>query len=113
VGYRKKALITNLVERKVGKVSEVELDVQGAGNFVRARVKLDVRLSLARCVSMSRARQREIYQIKCEQMPRFYGACGMIGHSHLECGTGEFDEEKLKWGDWLKADWDSWHGRGN
>jgi hypothetical protein len=112
VGYRKKALITNLVEKKVGKVSEVELNVHGAGNFVRARVKLDVRLPLARFVSMSRAGQREIYQIKYEKMPRFCGACGMIGHLHLECGTGEFDEEKLKWGDWLKADWDSWHGRG-
>jgi hypothetical protein len=45
-------------------------------------------------------------------MPRFCGACGMIGHSHLECGTGEFDVDKLKWGDWLKADWETWHGRG-
>jgi hypothetical protein len=112
VGYRKKPLITNLTERKVGKVSEVQIDVQGAGNFVRARVKLDVRIPLARFVSLSRAGQREIYQIKFEKMPRFCGACGMIGHSHLECGTGEFEEDKLKWGDWLKADWDSWHGRG-
>jgi hypothetical protein len=60
VGYRKKALITNLTEKKVGKVVEVELDVKGAGNFVRARVKLDVCLPLARFVSMSRGGQREI-----------------------------------------------------
>jgi hypothetical protein len=111
IGYRNKPLITNLTEKKVGKVLEVETNVQGAGNFVRARVKLYVRKPLARFVSMSRAGQREIYQIKFEKMPRFCAACGMIGHSHLECGTGEFDEEKLKWGDWLKADWDTWHGR--
>jgi hypothetical protein len=110
IGYRKKALITNLVEKKAGKVVEVETDVQGAGNFVYARVKLDIRKSLARFVSMSIAGQREIYHIKYGKMPRFCGACGMIGHSHLECGTGEFEEDKLKWGKWLKADWDSWHG---
>jgi hypothetical protein len=113
IGYRKKPLITNLVEKKVGKVVEVETDVQGAGNFVRARVKLDVRKPLARFVSMSKAGQREIYQIKYEKMPRLCGACGMIGgHSHLECGIGEFEKDKLKWGEWLKADWDTWHGRG-
>jgi hypothetical protein len=30
----------------------------------------------------------------------------------MECGTGEHDAEKLKWGEWLKADWETWHGRG-
>jgi hypothetical protein len=45
-------------------------------------------------------------------MPRFCGACGYIGHSHLECGTGEHIEEELKWGEWLKVDWDTWHARG-
>jgi hypothetical protein len=28
----------------------------------------------------------------------------------MECGTRDHDEEKLKWGDWLKADWETWHG---
>jgi hypothetical protein len=110
-GYRKKALVTNLIEKKVGKVIDVELNVNGAGNFVRFQVKLDIRNPLARFVSMSRGGQREVYQIKYEKMSCFCGACGMIGHSHLECGTGESDENKLKWGDWLKADWDTWHGR--
>jgi hypothetical protein len=57
VGYRKKVMITNLVEKKVGKVLEVELDVKDAGNFIRAKVKLDVRRVLARFVSMSRGGQ--------------------------------------------------------
>jgi hypothetical protein len=104
IGYRKKTLITNLMERKVGKVDEVQINVQGAGNFVRAKTKIDVRQPLARFVSLVRGGKREIYQIKYEKMPRFCGACGLIGHSHLECGTGEFDEDKLKWGDYLKAD---------
>jgi hypothetical protein len=88
----------------------VETDVKGAHNFVRARVKLDVHQPLARFVSMLQAGQRKIYQIKFEKMPQFCGACGFIGHFLLECGSGEHDETKLKWGDWLKADWETWHG---
>jgi hypothetical protein len=112
IGYRKEPLVRNLTEKKVGKVKKVELNVHGVGNFVRVRVVLDVRKPLARFVSLSRAGEREIYQIKYEKMPRFCGACGFMGHTHLECGSGEFDEDKLKWGEFLKADWDTWHGRG-
>jgi hypothetical protein len=112
IGYRKEALIKNLTEKKVGKAKKVEFDVQGAGNFVRVRVVLDVRKAFARFVTVSRGGQREFYQIKYEKLPRFCGACGFMGHSHLECGSGEFEEDKLKWGDFLKADWETWHGRG-
>jgi hypothetical protein len=48
-----KSMIKNLTEKKVGKVVEVQTDVQGAGNFVRDRVRLDIRAPLARFVSMS------------------------------------------------------------
>jgi hypothetical protein len=111
IGYRNVALITNLTERKVGKVVSVETDVQGAGNFVRVQVKIDVRIVLGRFVTISRAGQREFYQIKFEKMPRFCGSCGFIGHSHLECGTCEHIEANLKWGDFLRADWETWRGR--
>jgi hypothetical protein len=67
-------------------------------------VKLDVRKPLARFVSISRAGEREVYPIKFEKMPRFCAACDHIGHTHLECGTGEFKEANLKWGDFLKAE---------
>jgi hypothetical protein len=80
-------------------------------NFVRVRVKLDVRKALARFVTVVRAGQREFYPIKFEKMPKFCGACGFFGHTYLECGSGEHDESKLKWGDWLKAEWETWHGR--
>jgi hypothetical protein len=75
--------------------------VQGAGNFVHARVRLDVRAPLARFVLVSRGGQREIFSIKYEKMPRFCSACGR-GHSHLECGTGEYEETNLKWENFLK-----------
>jgi hypothetical protein len=72
------------------------------GNFVRVKIRLDVRKALARFVSIVRGGQREIYKIQYEKMPRFCGACGMFGH----------EEDKLKWGDFLKADWETWFGRG-
>jgi hypothetical protein len=112
IGYRNEALVKNLTEKKVGKALKVVTDVQGMGNFVRAKIRLDVRKVLARFVSIVRGGQREIYKIQYEKMPRFCGACGLIGHSHLECGSGEHDEDKLKWGDYLKADWGTWFGRG-
>jgi hypothetical protein len=43
VGYRKKSFITNLTEKKVGKVIDLQLELQGAGNFIRVKLKLDVR----------------------------------------------------------------------
>jgi hypothetical protein len=32
-----------------------------------------------------------------KKMPKFCGACGVIGHTHLECGTREHEDDKLKW----------------
>jgi hypothetical protein len=58
-------------------------------------VKLGVCKSLDRFVSMYRGGLREIYKIKFEKMPQFFGVCGMIAHSHLECRRGEFNEDKL------------------
>jgi hypothetical protein len=110
-GYRKKNLVTNLTEKKVGKVIDVEIDIEGVNNFVRVRVKLVMRKALARFVTVVRGGQREFYPIKFEKMPKFCGACGFFGHIHLECGSGEYDESMLQWGDWLKAEWETWHGR--
>jgi hypothetical protein len=112
LGYRNTSLITNLVNKQVGRTIAVQTNVQGAGNFVRVHVKVDVRKVTARVVSISRGGQRELYQIKYEKYPRFCGACGFLGHTYLEWGTGEHGAEKLKWGNFLKADWGTWRGRG-
>jgi hypothetical protein len=111
IGYHNEALIKNLT-RKIGQVTKIETNVMGMGNFIRIRVKLDVRKVVARFVSMVRDGVREIYHLQYEKIPKFCGACGFFGHSHLECGSGEHDEAKLKWGDFLMAEWDTWHGRG-
>jgi hypothetical protein len=112
IGYRDHALTKNLMEKKVGKVLTVETVILRVNHFVRIQVKFDVRKVLARFVKIVRGGQREFFQLKYENFPRFYGACGILGHSHLECGSGEHNEDDLKWGNWLKADWSTWQGRG-
>jgi hypothetical protein len=67
VGYSKVPLITNLTEKKIGKVAKVEKDIPGVCNFVRVRVKIDVRKPMGRFVSILRAGKREIYQVKYEK----------------------------------------------
>jgi hypothetical protein len=112
IAYRDHALIKNLMEKKVGKALTVETVIPGVNNFVRVQVKFDVRKVLARFVTVVRGGQREFFQLKYEKFPKFCGACGFLGHSHLECESGEHNEDDLKWGDWLKAEWSTWHGRG-
>lgn len=110
-GYRGESLVKNLVERKVGSEAQVDKTPHGLGDFIRVRVKLDLHKPLAIFVTISRAGQREFFKIQFEKIPRFCGACGMVGHIHLECGTREHDESKLKWGDFLKDERETWYGR--
>jgi hypothetical protein len=54
IGYLNKYLITNLMEKKVGKVIKVETEIQGFNNFVCILMKTDVRKVLARVVTISK-----------------------------------------------------------
>jgi hypothetical protein len=107
-GYRNESLIKNLAAKKFDNVDKVETTLQGVGNFVRVNVKVNVEAILPWFVTISRNGQHEFFKILYEKFPRFCGACGLLGHVHTECGTGEHDESKLRWGDWLKADSESW-----
>jgi hypothetical protein len=110
-GYRSESLIKNLASKKLGTAVEVDSNSHGLGNFIRVKVRLDLRKLVGRFVTISREGQREFFKVQYEKMPRFYGACGLVGHTHLECGSGEHDENSLKWGDYLKAERETWHGR--
>jgi hypothetical protein len=72
---------------------------------------LDVRLPLARVVTISREKQHEFYAVKYEKIPKFCGFCGLFWHIHTECGSGEHDETTLKRGDFIKADFETWRNR--
>lgn len=47
--------------------------------------------------------ETEKYLLKYEKLPTFCKACGLMGHWHEDCGTGEHDETKLEWGSFILA----------
>lgn len=49
-----------------------------------------------------------ILQVKYEKVARFCAHCGFMGHSHLECGSGEHAEDDLQYGDWMVAPTETW-----
>lgn len=96
---------------KVGKVIAVEMKVvaSGKGDFHRARVELEATKPLVRFVTLApEGCEPMLLQVKYEKMPRFCAHCGLMGHIHLECGSGEFADDDLQFGDWMIASGDSW-----
>jgi hypothetical protein len=74
------------------------------GNYVRVRVRYDVRKPLARCVSIIRQTQRQLFVVRYEKLAFFCEACGKLGHGFKECGRGVYEEKDLKFKKWLYAD---------
>jgi hypothetical protein len=80
----------------IGLIERVDVDNKGRawGDFLRVRVSIKVQEPLLRCVSVfSQKRQAtDVYQVMYEKLPLFCFACGMIGHSSLNCkDPGERD----------------------
>ncbi|KAE8814480.1 hypothetical protein D1007_08557 [Hordeum vulgare] len=80
------------------------LDENTRGDYVRVRVKHDIRQALTKYVSIVRAKERQVYLVRYEKLARFCKMCGLIGHDHKECGLGIHDEKSLKFGDWIYVD---------
>jgi hypothetical protein len=93
--YKSQEIIERLAA-SVGEVISVEMKVvsSGRGDFFRARVNLDAAKPLVRFVSLSpEGSGLMLLQVKYEKMPCFCFHYGQMGHTHLECGSGEFKEE--------------------
>lgn len=102
-GYCSKDIVEKLI-RKAGEILEFRLSRNSRGDYVRIRVKYDVREPLTKHVSIIRGKERQVYAVRYEKLARFCKHCGKIGHEHKECGLGVYTAKELKFGDWLYAD---------
>lgn len=108
--YRTDGILKQLAS-KVWECVLAELKVVSTtrGDFHRARVMLLATKPLVRFVALApEGCQSMFLQIKYEKIHRFCSHCGFVGHTHLECGTGESKEEELQFGAWMLADEDTW-----
>ncbi|KAE8799459.1 hypothetical protein D1007_25230 [Hordeum vulgare] len=102
-GYCRHALIVKLL-RAAGEVLETRINGKSRGDYVRVRVKHDIRKPLAKFMSIVKDKTRNVFAVRYEKLARFCSACGIIGHEHKECGDGVFEEKDLKFGSYLYAD---------
>lgn len=108
--YRTKAILEQ-VAGKVGETKEVDVKpyVAADGDFFRIRVLLEATKPLVRVVTLTpEGKDQVMLLIKYEKLPRFCSHCGIMGHTYLECGTGEFKEEELQFGAWMVAPEEYW-----
>jgi hypothetical protein len=108
--FRNMEVLSQLASR-VGKILAVETSpVQTrTGTFHRVRVKLDSTKPLTRFVPLAvEGSGRMLLQVKYEKMPKYCEHCGFMGHTYLECGTGEYEEAERQFGPWMLAEEAHW-----
>ncbi|KAI4988383.1 hypothetical protein ZWY2020_030013 [Hordeum vulgare] len=102
-GYCRADVVEKLL-RSSGEILETRIAGNFRGDYIRVRVKHDVRKPLTKFVSIVKGKVRTVYAVRYEKLARFCKACGIIGHDHKECGNGVYEERDLKFGDYLYAD---------
>ncbi|XP_042958199.1 uncharacterized protein LOC122293796 [Carya illinoinensis] len=91
----------------LGKVKEVEVDVDdvGWGSFLRVKILLDLTKPLARGCTIKLQGIQTWVLITYEKLPRFCLDCGRIIHDEMDCkiAAGKTSDTK-QFGSWLLAD---------
>jgi hypothetical protein len=108
--YRSESILKRLAGRVGGPITvEMRAAVLNRGDFFRARVELEAGRPLVRFVTLTpEGCESLLIPVKYEKIARFCAHCGLMGHDHLECGSGEFLEEELQFWDWMKAGEELW-----
>lgn len=79
------------------------------GDFFRVHVNLESNKPLVHFVMLTpEGIDNVMIQVKFEKVPCFYAHCGHMGHTYLECGTGEYTEDDLQFGEWMLAEENNW-----
>lgn len=102
-GFCRKNIVENLLKNS-GEILEMRLNGNTRGDYIRVRVRHDVRRPLTKYVSIVRGKERQVYLVRYEKLARFCSVCGIIGHDCKECGSGVHEEKDKKYGPWLYAD---------
>ncbi|TVT97494.1 hypothetical protein EJB05_57259, partial [Eragrostis curvula] len=108
--YRTEGIL-KMIAGRIGEEIMIEMRAipTEEGDFFRVRVNLPADRPLVRFVKLTpEGRDTVVIQIKYEKLPRFCFHCGLMGHNHLECGTGEYTEDDLQFGGWMVADEETW-----
>ena len=95
--YHTESIMKQLAGR-VGTLITVEMRavVSNKGDFFRARVDLEAGRPMVRFVTLlPEGCESLLIPVKYEKIACFCAHCGLMGHDHLECGSGEFVEEDL------------------
>lgn len=84
----------------LGPVVKMDVDVDGkaSGAFLRARVAMEISKPVRRGVllRMNRTEEPRWFQARYEKLPYYCFACGIIGHSELECSNPAICDESGK-----------------
>ncbi|XP_074274046.1 uncharacterized protein LOC141597480 [Silene latifolia] len=71
---------------------------------IRVRVLYDIREPLKASIPIRmKGGSTSRFAVKYERLPTFCYGCGLIGHGEKDCEEGPYDEEDLKFGEWLRA----------
>ncbi|KAK1627889.1 hypothetical protein QYE76_002204 [Lolium multiflorum] len=100
--YCKEKVVKQLIEKAGEKAMEVKI-TGNWGNYVRVRIRYDVRKPLLRFVSFIKDGKRHVFALRYEKLAGFCPVCGLLGHEYKECGRGVYEEKDHKYRDWLYA----------
>ncbi|XP_074318065.1 uncharacterized protein LOC141654850 [Silene latifolia] len=77
----------------------VELD-----RAIRIRVLYDIRKPLKATIPIRmRGGKTVSFDVKYERLPTYCYGCGLIGHGEKDCEDGPYEDDDLKFGEWLRA----------